>query len=155
MPSRASLAFAASEVCVDGRWRRAKWVGQAGGRGASYHECEAKFGRWASHLRAGCNGGLATIEEVRVQRSWWQNTFIFAIRPQQQQAQAEPMPTSSSEAESTTAVCGVCTTTLEMSRPGTTTGASAIAVLDMNIIGMIILALMLAVLAHWSCTWCL
>ncbi len=69
-------AFAACEVCADGRWRRGnQWVGKSGRA-----EVEAKFGSWARHLCLGVEAG-AELQEHRVQARWFQNAFIFSSRP--------------------------------------------------------------------------
>lgn len=70
--------FSAAHVCVEGRWRGGKWVGPE-----SREVVERRFHIWAENLARGVDvgKGKSSLETIVVQKSWFQNSFIFSQRP--------------------------------------------------------------------------
>ena len=80
---------------VAGKWSKGQWI-----NGASKAELEKKHATWCDNLsrcvdcreeeddeeekeeavEMGGGGGIVTVEQHRVQHSWYQNAFIFASR---------------------------------------------------------------------------
>lgn len=89
-----SHSFAAKEVCAHGSWNKAKWKGQNRGKLA------ARFETWVRHLYAGVEPDEGVecrkrLDNITVQKTHFQNAFVFGERCRYFGKGAEDLPQES------------------------------------------------------------